>query len=73
LIQRPDDTEEVFTQRMKTFGRQTAPVIEHYRALGRFEQVDGNQPVDSVLAAIESTLLKLREAGNEPTGPTWQS
>ncbi|HKO19268.1 MAG TPA: adenylate kinase, partial [Acidobacteriaceae bacterium] len=63
LVQRPDDTEEVFVQRMKTFDRQTAPVIEHYRAFGRFEEVDGNQPVESVLAAIESTLLKLREAG----------
>jgi adenylate kinase len=63
LIQRPDDTEEVFVERMKTFENQTAPVIHHYRGLGRFEQVDGNQPVDSVLAAIESTLLKLRQAG----------
>jgi adenylate kinase len=63
LVQRPDDTEEVFVQRMKTFDQQTAPVIEHYRSLGRFEEVDGNQPVESVLAAIESTLFKLREAG----------
>ena len=63
LIQRPDDTEEVFIERMKTFDQQTAPVIRHYRALGRFEEVDGDQPVETVLAAIESTLLKLREAG----------
>jgi adenylate kinase len=63
LIQRPDDTEAVFLERMKTFDQQTAPVIHHYRALGRFEEVDGDQPVDSVLAAIESTLLKLREPG----------
>lgn len=64
LIQRSDDTEAVFVERMKTFDQQTAPVIHHYRALGRFEEVDGDQPVDSVLAAIESRLLKLREAGN---------
>jgi adenylate kinase len=63
LIQRPDDTEAVFVERMKTFDQLTAPVIHHYRALGRFEEVDGDQPVDFVLAAIESTLLKLREAG----------
>jgi adenylate kinase len=61
LIQRPDDTEEVFFERMKTFDQQTAPVIHHYRALGRFEEVDGEQPVEYVLAAIESTLLKLRQ------------
>jgi adenylate kinase len=63
LIQRPDDTEAVFVERMKTFENQTAPVVQHYRGLGRFDEVDGDQPVESVLAAIESTLLKLREAG----------
>jgi adenylate kinase len=61
LIQRPDDTEAVFLERMKTFDRQTAPVIHHYRALGCFEQVDGDQPVEKVLAAIESMLFKLRK------------
>jgi len=63
LIQRPDDTEAVFVERMKTFERQTAPVIQHYRALGRFEEIDGDQSVEAVLAAIECNLLKLREAG----------
>lgn len=62
LIQRPDDTEPVFLERMKTFDRQTAPVIQHYRALGCFEEVDGNQPVEAVLSAIESMLFKLRKA-----------
>jgi adenylate kinase len=61
LIQRPDDTEPVFLERMKTFDRQTAPVVHHYRALGCFEQVNGDQPVESVLADIESKLLKLRK------------
>lgn len=60
LMQRPDDTEEVFTERMKTFNEQTAPVVEHYRSLGRFEEVDGDLPVDSVFAAIESALHQLR-------------
>jgi len=61
LVQRPDDTEPVFLERMKTFDRQTAPVIQHYRTLGCFEQVNGEQPVESVLADIESKLLKLRK------------
>ena len=43
LEQRSDDTEEVFVERMKTFAAQTAPVVEHYRALGRFEEVDGER------------------------------
>ena len=33
LIQRADDTEKVFEERMRNYESQTAPVIEHYRAL----------------------------------------
>jgi adenylate kinase len=60
LVQRPDDTEEVFTERMKTFNQQTEPVIAHYCKLGRFKEVDGDQPVESVLAAIDASLHQLR-------------
>jgi adenylate kinase len=60
LIQRPDDSEAVFIERMKTFESQTAPVIEHYRNLARFEEIDGDQPVEQVTAAIEAALKRLR-------------
>jgi adenylate kinase len=60
LIQRPDDTEPVFVERMKTFEAQTAPVIEHYRARGRFQEVDGDQPVELVTMAITQALQSLR-------------
>jgi adenylate kinase len=60
LIQRPDDSEAVFTERMKTFESQTAPVIEHYRKQGRFEEINGDQPVEQVTAAIEAALKQLR-------------
>ena len=60
LVQRPDDSEPVFVERMKTFESQTAPVVEHYRKQGRFEEVDGDQPVEQVTAAIEAALRRLR-------------
>jgi adenylate kinase len=60
LIQRPDDSEPVFVERMKTFESQTAPVVEHYRKQGRFEEIDGDQPVEQVTAAIEASLKRLR-------------
>jgi adenylate kinase len=41
LVQRPDDSEAVFTERMKTFEALTAPVIEHYRNQGRFQEING--------------------------------
>ena len=60
LTRRSDDTEEVFEERMRTYDSLTAPVVEHYRALGRFEEVDGEQPVDAVAAAIQAAVLRLR-------------
>ncbi len=63
LVQRPDDTEEVFTERMKQFADLTAPVIEHYRGLGRFEVVDGEQSVETVTASIVAALQRMRREG----------
>jgi adenylate kinase len=60
LVQRPDDSEAVFAERMKTFKSQTAPVIEHYRWQSRFEEIDGDHPVEQVTIAIEAALKRLR-------------
>jgi adenylate kinase len=60
LVQRPDDSEAVFTERMKTFETQTAPVIEHYRKQGRFEEIDGDHQVEQITATIEAALTRLR-------------
>ena len=63
LQQRKDDTEEVFNERMKVFQDETAPVIPHYRAQGRFAVVNGLQNVDAVTRDIRAELQKLRAAG----------
>ena len=60
LVQRPDDTEQVFSERMKQFAELTAPVIEHYRGLGRFEVVDGERSVEDVTTDIVAALGRLR-------------
>ena len=60
LEQRPDDTEAVFIERMKTFNAQTAPVIEHYSKQGRFQEVNGEQTVANVIADITDALKRLR-------------
>jgi adenylate kinase len=60
LVQRPDDSEQVFVERMKTFEAQTAPVVEHYRKQGRFKEVDGDHPVERVTASIKEALQALR-------------
>jgi adenylate kinase len=60
LIQRADDTEKVFEERMRTYESQTAPVIEHYRALGRFAEVAGEEAVEKVAAGILAAVERLR-------------
>ncbi len=61
LVQRADDTEPVFYERMKAFEAKTADVIEYYRAQdSRFAEVDGNLPVDEVTQSIRATLFRLR-------------
>jgi adenylate kinase len=65
LVQRPDDSDAVFTERMKTFEAQTAPVIEHYRGQGRFEEIDGDRSVEQVTAEIASALKRLRNSSDQ--------
>lgn len=60
LVQRSDDTELCFDGRMRTYESLTAPVIEHYRALSRFVEVNGDQPVADVAASIVSSVERLR-------------
>jgi adenylate kinase len=60
LVQRSDDTEGCFTGRMRTYESLTAPVVEHYRALSRFAEVNGDQPVADVAASIVSSVERLR-------------
>jgi adenylate kinase len=52
LIQRIDDTEEVISERLKSYGRQTLPLVEHYRKQGRLYRVNGELPVEQVMADI---------------------
>ena len=61
LVQRVDDTEEVFKERMRAYEALTAPVVEHYRALGRFAEVDGDRPISEIAASIATAVERLRK------------
>ena len=61
LIQRADDTEEIFRERMRAYEALTAPVVEHYRGLGRFAEVDGDRPIEVIAAGIVATVEQLRK------------
>jgi adenylate kinase len=60
LVQRADDTEEVFKERMRAYEALTAPVIDHYRALGRFAEVDGDRAISVIAAGIVAAVERLR-------------
>src|SRR6266481_1106702 len=52
LVQRKDDKEEVISERLKSYERQTLPLAEYYRAKGRLRRVQGDLPVQQVMAEI---------------------
>jgi len=54
---RSDDTATAFVERMRVYQRDTAPILEHYRASGVLvDQVDGSPPIDEVTEQIRALL-----------------
>jgi adenylate kinase len=45
---RTDDDPEVFKRRMARYRAETAPLLAHYRKLGKLKTVDGGLPIDRV-------------------------
>ena len=60
LVRRADDTEQAFGERMRAYDALTTPVIEHYRELGRFAEVDGDRPIEEVASGIVYSVERLR-------------
>ena len=56
LTVRKDDTESVFVERMKAYDSQTLPLVDYYKARGRLIEVDGDQPVEAVMAQAFSAI-----------------
>src|SRR5205814_6981965 len=44
LVTRKDDSEEVISERLKSYERQTLPLTDYYRAQGRLRSIDGDRP-----------------------------
>jgi adenylate kinase len=54
---REDDRHEVIRERLRVYHEQTAPLIDHYGALGLLRRVDGAGAPDDVFAAVLDALL----------------
>jgi adenylate kinase len=57
LVTRKDDTEEVISERLKAYERQTLPLVEYYKAKGSLVVLDGDRDPETVtgdaLKAVE--------------------
>lgn len=56
LICRADDKEDVVAERLKAYERQTLPLVDYYSSKGRLIEVNGDQPVESVLNQAFSAI-----------------
>ena len=59
LVQRKDDKEDVISERLNSYERQTLPLVEYYSRKGSLHELNGERSVDQVtadtLAIIESS------------------
>jgi adenylate kinase len=60
LYQRADDTPAVHAKRIKVFFDQTAPLIDFYRRRGSLVEIDGEQPIAAVTAALRAAVEAAR-------------
>lgn len=58
LYQRDDDNEATVANRLDVYEAQTQPLIDFYQARGVLRQIDGDQPIEKVLADILAAIGK---------------
>jgi adenylate kinase len=56
LVQRPDDKEEVITNRLKVFEDAISPVLKYYQDLNRLMKVDAEKSPDEIFNLISSKV-----------------
>jgi adenylate kinase len=64
VVQRKDDTEEAISRRLELYERQTAPLIEWYRARHQLESVPGTGSPDAVTRRMVKVIEAKRQKGH---------
>ena len=59
MVQRADDNAAVVIERLKTYKRDTKPLVEFYAARPTYSSVDGAQAPDAVTADLEAAVAVL--------------
>lgn len=56
LVRRADDAPETVVRRLEVYARETAPLLEHYRAQGRLREIPGLGTMDDVFGSLTRSL-----------------
>jgi len=56
LYQRSDDTEETVRSRLAVYESKTAPLLQYYKERGLLHVINGDQPINVVLAEVGKAL-----------------
>ena len=56
LYQRADDNEETMKKRLSVYEESTRPLIEYYKKVGVYVEVDGRQPIEKVTEELVNVL-----------------
>jgi adenylate kinase len=56
---RPDDTDEAIRRRLENYHRETAPLIDYYRARGNLVPIHGDRKENQVFAEIQQALQQV--------------
>jgi len=62
LIHRSDDREDLILERFRTYREETHPLIEFYKNLGVYHQVNGMRPIQHVTEEILSIVDKKKKS-----------
>ena len=60
LFQRPDDTSEAVSNRLDVYQKQTAPLVDYYKAKGLLKDIDGTKDIDVVFAEIDKLVAPFK-------------
>lgn len=63
LVQRKDDKEDVISERLKSYERQTLPLVEYYNGKGSLHELNGEAPVEQVTAETLAIIERSAAAG----------
>ena len=61
LYQRADDNEETMKKRLSVYEESTRPLIDYYKKIGVYDEIDGRQPIENVTEELVNVLNSVKK------------